>query len=103
MKYVIVERAIPKGKAKPEFMPKYPILFADHLVHESVVPEGYVAVSAGDIGLDGKKPKCSGKSESLGLTSDPAADEYLIRVWLTTGESMLIMASESYDAMRELK
>lgn len=106
MKYVIVEREVKKGKPRPSLMPKYPIIFSDHLVHSDMVPAGYVAVSAGDVMIEARSrdmqgATCSGKSESLGLRAHPTADSYLILVWLQTGESMLIMASETYEDMAE--
>jgi hypothetical protein len=91
MKYIIVESII----TGPINL-KHPILFPDHLVHADMVPKAFVAVSAGDISLQGNEATCSGKSITLKLSAKEK-DSVLISQWLTFGEAIMVMASCDYD------
>lgn len=99
MKYVISEiPGIPGGSLRP----KHIAIFSENLIHASMVPQGYVALSAGEClirTVDSGHLLCtvSGGSDSLGLVCDEFADGALLSTWLNFGESMLIMASMQYD------
>ena len=93
MKYIIIESKRTKGSG---ISPKHPVLFPDHLIHAEMVPKGFVAVSAGDICLEGNVAICSGRSTTLNMSSKDK-DSILISTWLVIGEAGMIMASCDYD------
>jgi hypothetical protein len=97
MKYVIVKPTnLPADCA---FVPKYPVLFPDHICHSDMVPTGFEAVSAGFVHFshNGYSVVCSGKSESLKLHSHKNADETLIDALIYMGESFMISCVDTYD------
>lgn len=105
MKYVISENGALRKKAS--IVPKHIAIFTESSVHSDMVPPGHVALSAGFVMIQPtKKPGgiyavCSGGSESLGLKATPMRDSVLLTTWLNYGESMMVMASESYDNEEE--